>query len=114
MRKISLEDYTFKMKVPDRMNLGQEIEAELPYHFRDQLIGLLFIRELGLNGIELVKANMLAEKILTCEGQELLLEDAEWQRLKTASDVFKGFGKSDVEFVVRINEAEVVEVETKK
>lgn len=114
MRKLNLKDYTVKVKVPDRMNPGQEIEAEFPYNMKDSLVNVLFVRELGLNGVELVKANMLAQKILSCEGEDVLIEEAEWQRLQNAVNVFRGFGKTDVEFVTRINEAEVVEVESKK
>ena len=113
MRKISLTDYTFETKVPDMMKPGSSIDAEFPYHVRDQMASLLFVRDLGLNGAELVKANMLAQKIIANEGDELLLEEAEWQRLKVAVDAFKGFGQSDVEFVNRILEAEEVEVEKK-
>lgn len=114
MRKLNLEDYTVKVKVPDKMNPGQEIEAEFPYHFKDSVLNLLFIRELQLGGAELVKQNVLAVKLETCKDGEILLEEDEYQRIKHAVDVFKGFNRNDVELVIRINEAEVVEVEPKK
>lgn len=113
MRKINLENYTVKLKVPDKMNSGLEIEAEFPYNVKDSLVNVLFVRELGLNGVELVKANMLAQKILACEANEILLEETEWQRLQTAINTAQGFGRPDIEFVRRINEAEVVEVKSK-
>ena len=109
MRKLNLKDYTVKDKVPDRLNLGQEIDIEVLYRVKDSVINLLFTRELGLNGAELVRANMLAQKIEACEN-EALLEEAEWQRLTMAVETFKGFGKHDVELVTRINGAEEVEV----
>ena len=110
MRKINLKDYTVKMRVPDNMNPGQEIEAEFPYHFKDSVLNLMFIRELQLSGAELVKQNVLAIKIETCKDDEILLEEDEYQRIKKAVDVFKGFNRNDVELVTRINEAEVVEI----
>ena len=110
MRKLSLTDYTVKMKVPDNMNPGKEIELELPHHFKDSVLNLMFIRELQLSGAELVKQNVLAIKIETCKDDEILLEEEEYQRIKKAVDVFKGFNRNDVELVTRINEAEVVEI----
>ena len=113
MRKLNLRDYTVKMKVPDNMNPGQEIEAEFPYHFKDSVLNLMFTRELQLSGAELVKQNVLAMKLEQCKDDEILLEEDEYQRIKKAVDVFKGFNRNDVELVTRINEAEVVEVKTK-
>lgn len=113
MRKLNLEDYTVKLKMPDRMNAGKEIEAELPYHVKDSILNLMFIRELQLSGAELVKQNVLAIKIETCKDDEILLEDEEYARIKRAFDTFKGFNRNDVELVTRINEAEVVEVTSK-
>jgi len=110
MRKLNLKDYTVKMKVPDNKNPGKEIIAEYPYHFKDSVLNLMFIRDLQLSGAELVKQNVLAIKIETCKDDEILLEEDEYQRIKRAVDVFKGFNRNDVELVTRINEAEVVKI----
>jgi len=110
MRKLSLKDYTVKMRVPDNNNPGREIGAELPYHFKDSILNLMFIRELQLSGAELVKQNVLAIKLETCKDDEILLEEEEYQRIKKAVDVFKGFNRNDVELVTRINEAEVADI----
>ena len=114
MRKINLKNYTVTMKVPDRLNPGLEIEAEFPFKMKDSLVNVLFVPQLQLNGVELLKANVLGQKILACEGDEILLEDAEWLRLSAAINAAQGFGRMEVEFITRINEAEVVEVEPKK
>lgn len=114
MRKLNLKNYTVKVKIPDQNNLGKEIEAEFPYHVKTSILNLMFTRELQLSGAELVKQNVLAMKLETCKDDEILLEDEEYKRIKTAFDTFKGFGRTDVELVTRINEAEVVEVEPKK
>jgi len=113
MRKLNLKDYTVKVKAPDRMNPGQVIEGEYPYHFKDSILNLLFNPALQLSGAELVKQNVLAMKLETCKEDEILLEDEEYQRIKRAVEVFRGFNRNDVELVTRITEAEVVEV-TKK
>ncbi len=114
MRKLNLKDYMVKVKGPDQMNPGQTIEGEFPYPVKDSILDLMFNRELQLNGAELVKQNVLAMKLEQCKDDTILLEDEEYSRIKRAIDTFKGFGRNDVEFVTRINEAEVVEVETKK
>ncbi len=113
MRKLNLKDYTVKVKVPDQANPGQMIGAEFPYGVKDSILNLLFIPDLQLNGAELVKQNVLAMKLEQCKDGEILLEDAEYNRIKKAVDTFKGFGRNDVELVTRINEAEVVEVKPK-
>ena len=113
MRKLNLKNYTVKMKAPDRMNPGKVIEGEYPYHVKDSILNLMFTRDLQMGGAELVKQNLLAMKLEQCKDDEIILEDAEYQRIKKAIDVFKGFNRHDVELVTRINEAEVVEVKTK-
>ena len=113
MRKLNLRDYTVKVKVPDKMNPGQEIDAEFPYRFKDSVLNLLFTKELQLSGAELVKQNVLAMKLEQCKEDSILLEEDEYQRIKKAVEVFKGFGRNDVELVTRINDAEVVEVKSK-
>ncbi len=113
MRKLSLKNYTVKMKYPDQMNPGGMIDAELPYGVKDSILNLMFIPALQLNGAELVKQNVLAMKLEQCKEDMILLEDEEYNRIKRAVDAFKGFGRNDVELVERINEAEVVEVKPK-
>lgn len=113
MRKLNLKDYTVKIKVPDKINPGQEIDIEMPYRSKSSILNLMFIKELQLSGADLVKQNVLALKLEQCKDDEILLEEEEWQRIKKAVDVFKGFSRNDVELVTRINEAEVVEVEQK-
>ena len=114
MRKLNLKNYTVKLRIPDQMNPGQMIEGEYPYHTKDSILNLLFIPDLQLGGAELVKQNVLAMKLEQCKEDEILLEDEEYNRIKRAMDTFKGFNRNDVELVTRINEAEVVEVESKK
>ena len=110
MRKLELANYTVKMKAPDRLNPGKQIEIEGPYYVKDSILNLMFCRELGLAGAELVKQSILAEKIENCKEDFILLEEEEWQRIKRATEVFRGFTRPDVVLVKRITEAEKVDV----
>ncbi len=113
MRELNMRDYTVKVRVPDKLNPGMYIDAELPYYFKDSLLILLFNPALQLNGADLVKQNVLAMRLEQCKEDEILLEDEEYNRIKKAVDIFRGFGRNDVELVTRINELEVVEVKKK-
>jgi len=113
MRKLNLKDFTVTVKIPDSQHPGEAIDAEMPYKFKDSILNLMFIRELQLDGAELVKQNVLAMKLEQCKDDEILLEDEEYRRIKKAIDTFKGFKRQDVELVTRINEAEAVEVKSK-
>jgi len=106
MRRLKITNYTVKVKVPDQRNLGQEIEIELPYHFKTSVLNLMFLPELKLSGAELVRQNMLAMKLEACTNEEIELADEEYQRIKKAVDTFAGFTRQDVELVERINNAE--------
>ena len=112
MRKLNLANYTITMK--EKTPLGEIVDAQYPYHVKDSILNLLFIPDLQLSGAELVKQNVLAMKLEQCKEDEILLEEEEYQRIKKAVDTFRGFDRNAVELVTRINEAEVVEVESKK
>jgi len=114
MRKLNLKDYTVKMRVLDKINPGEKVEAEYPYDVKTSIMNLMFNTALQLGGAELVRQNILAMKLEQCNDDEILLEDEEYDRIKKAFDTFKGFSRADVELVRRINEAEKVEVEPKK
>lgn len=105
MRKLDLSDYTVKRKTPDKANPFNEIEIELPYRVKDSILNLMFVPQLQLSGAELVKQNALALKIEACKEGEILLEEAEYERVKKALSTFKGFTRDDVELVTRIMEA---------
>lgn len=108
MKKIKLEDYEVEVRTP------KEGIKQTNYEVKTSIIGLLFQPELRLSGVELLKQNKLAEKILQYKDSEILLEDAEYNKIKQAVDVVKGFGKNDVELVRRILEAEDVSVKEVK
>ena len=113
MRKLNMANYMVKVKAPDKMNPGQMIEGEWPYNPKESILNLLFQPALQLTGAELVRQNLLAIKLEQCKEDEIILEDEEFNRIKKAFDIFKGFNRNDVELVERINNAEVVEVNEK-
>jgi len=103
-RKIDLEPYpvTFAPKLPD---------GEYPtYDVRTSLVNLCFIPELQLNGAALMLHQKIAQQILDA-GDYVLLAAGDWGRLAETVDKHTGFGRADVEFVRRVKEAALVDVQ---
>lgn len=103
MRTIKLRDYTVKLKDQE----GNDVIV--PYIVKNSILTLLTARELKLNGPDLLKNNALALKINDM-GDEALLEEEEYARLKRSVEMLQGFGQEDVEFIRRIMEASEVAV----
>ena len=114
MRKLNMANYMVKFSTPDRMIPGKMIESEHPYYPKESILNLLFNPDLQLTSAEVVRTNLLAMKLESCKEDVIILEDEEYNRIKTAVETFRGFGRNEVELIERINEAEVVEVEPKK
>jgi len=114
MRKVNLADYKVKKKAVDPASPDNFTEYFLTYPVKDTILNLMFQREMQLNSAELVKQNALALKIEGCKETVILLEDAEWERLKKAIETFKGFHRDDTELVSRILEAEKVIPDTSR
>ena len=105
MRKITLEPYQVKVRTT-------EGEKEVQYGIKESFVGILFNPGLKLGGTAILKQNELAEKIMLSDG-DVLLEEEEYQRIRTAIETVEGLGKNDVEFVRRILEAKEVSVQEK-
>ena len=105
MFKMNITNYKFSAKTQ------QGDTVEVPYDVRDSVAQVLLNPQQKLNGPGLLKANMLAEKVLTCNDPVFLLEDAEYDMLRKAAETTVGFDRPDVEFVRRIMEAERVTVQ---
>ena len=103
MRKLNLEKYTISV----RDNKG-EIKL-LPYDFKVSLIELMFHPNLKLTGKALLETNIVAEKILKAD-KEILLEEADYNKIKNAVDSFEGFSKNEIELVKRITECPEIKV----
>jgi len=107
MRKLELKHYEVTFR-----NVQGKLET-IPYDFKDAIINLMFHPDLRLSGTELLKTNMLAEKIMETD-EEIILEEEEYSKVKHAIDSFKGFGKNEVELVKRVLECPKIDVKEKK
>lgn len=108
MRKLDLTNYLITQEVLNQANPNEPIKIEIPYNFKDSVIALMFIPELKLSGLELLKQNALALKIEGCSNDSINLEEQEWERLKVAVDSFNGYTRKDVGLVERITNAEQI------
>ena len=108
MRTINLQNYTCQLLD----EFGNPKEAT--YFVKDSLVNLLMHADLGLNGVELLKRQVFASKILTSKDPDLLIEEEEYNCLQHAIQTIRGFSRNDVELVQRIMEAKQVDVEIKR
>jgi len=99
MRNLNLRDYEVTQKV--KGGDGQPIETKAIFNVKDSVINVLFLPELKLMGAALVKQNVLAMKIEQA-GDEVMLEEEEYERVKTAMEKYPAQGRMDVELVDRI------------
>jgi len=106
MRKLNLENYTVSI----RDNKGKL--NDIPYAFKDAIINLMFHPDLRLSGTELLKTNILTEKIMEAD-EEIILEEEEYNKIKNAVDSFKGFTRNEVELVKRVSECPKIDVKEK-
>ncbi len=109
MRKINLENYRVKAKVREE---DKVVEKDLDYDVKDTIISVLFHPDLKLNGRELILRGKLADKIEKAE-KNILLEEADYKKLKDSVEKLQGFGRNELELVDRILNAPSVEVEPK-
>lgn len=107
MRKIDLSNYMVQISLPT----GED--NSYPYIVRKSFVEGLYHPDLRLGYKDLMDNDRLSQKIKNWEGDELLLEESEWERLKHVFETITGFTKQDVELVRRVMEAEKVEVKEK-
>ena len=86
--------------------------GELPYDVKTSITNLMFNPELKLSGRELLAQDALAKKIEDAGGY-VLLEEAEYQKVKRAFDTFSGFSRADLLLVDRVLNAQEVAVKEK-
>jgi hypothetical protein len=97
-------------EVVNQKNPFEPLKIEIPYNLKDSIIALMFIPELKLSGLELLKQNALALKIEGCKEGCIMLEETEWERIKRAVDTFQGFTRKDVGLVERVTNAEQIDI----
>jgi hypothetical protein len=114
MRKISLIPY----KVADGQEKtvagkdGVTTVVKMPdvmYDIKGSLARVLFIPALQLDPRGLIENDRIARKIEDGTDQ-ILLEETEYERLKTAIETHKGYAREDLEMVQRVMDAEEITV----
>ena len=112
MRKIQLENYMVQM----RDEKGDMVPK--PYNVKESMVSCLLHPVLKLTGRELLLRGKLATQIEEAEIKEgkgfILVEEADYAKLKKAFETIEGFTKSDMELVRRVLEAEETDVEEVK
>ena len=107
MRKLDLKKYTISIR--DAKGVTQSI----PYDFKESLIQLMFHPNLKLSGKALLETNIVAEKLMKAD-KEILLEEEEYNKIKSAIDGFQGFSQNEVRLVERIYNCPQIDVKEKK
>lgn len=87
---------------------------KLPYDVKTSMSDLILAPQLKLNGTALMRNWKIAEKILNCKDEYVLLTQEEYLILKNSTEEIDVFSKNDVQLIMRINDAEQVEVDEKK
>jgi predicted glycosyltransferase involved in capsule biosynthesis len=93
LRRIDLKNY----------DVG-EGDKKFPYDVKGSMVNALFNPDLRLGFKELFENDRVAQKINSAQ-DHVLLEEAEYQKLKQAFESFRGYNKEDVELVRRVLEA---------
>ncbi|MEN6396736.1 MAG: hypothetical protein ABFC78_09665 [Methanoregula sp.] len=105
MREINLDPYFVEAELPDGT------KKPFPYIVKQSICGALFLPEQRLGMAELLDNDRLAQKIKAWpEGSPLLLEEAEYQKIRAAFEAHRGYTEHDVELVRRIMNAPEVAV----
>jgi len=100
MRKLDLSNYPISVA-------GQEPQS---YLVRDSLVAVLFYPR-DLSKAESLIRDDLATRILLHPADEILLEEVDFERIKSSLDAFTGFTRNDVPLIRRIESTPTVEVE---
>jgi hypothetical protein len=100
MRELNIKTYNVKVKINDN---GEVKDKELPYDVKGSLIEILFAKDnQQLPVREAMARDKICKRIEDCESDTILLEDAEWEKLKSSAEKLSFVGRNDVELVSRI------------
>lgn len=106
MRKIRVENY------PVTIGTANNQEVTEDFKVKESLAICLCHPQLQISGLELLNRRKILDKIEAADGT-LLLEDDEWQKLKTALETITGMSKNEIPMIERVTEAEEIEVKEK-
>ena len=98
MRKINLTQYFIEVE-----------DKKLPFDVKGSIYAALYHPDLKLAAMALLSNDRLAQKIKSA-GDSILLEEAEYQKIRSAFETLRGWEVHDVELVKRVFDAEEVEV----
>jgi len=99
MRNLNLRDYQWTQKIQNPV--GGVEEVTIPFNVKDSIINIMFLPALKLMGAALIRQNILAMKIEQ-SGDEVMLEEEEYGRVKAAAESFPARSRADVELIDRI------------
>jgi hypothetical protein len=102
MRRIDLTDYPTEVPTEEGMKT-------VSYSVKTSIELALYNPELKLNYKELFENDRVAQKIQKANGS-VLLEESEYEKLRTAFEGIKGLRKADIELVRRVMESPEVTV----
>jgi hypothetical protein len=107
MRKLDVSDYPCEVLRATPENPEGVLITE-PYEVKKSIVGVMFSQE-RLDAHELLERDDLAKKVLSSNGF-ILLEEAEYIRIKAAFEAFRGFRRIDVDLVRRVMNAPEIKV----
>jgi hypothetical protein len=103
MKRIDLTKYT--IPVQQRADDGTVKTVDLPYDVSTSIVEILFSREQQLSGLELLRRDDIARKVLKATA-DIILDEVEYAIVKKATELVKGLSRNDVELVRRIFNAQ--------
>ena len=103
MRKINIKNYKVELK-------GKLVN----YSVKDTMINMILHPAHRHTGKSLLESNLLAEKFENCKEENILISEDEYSKLQHGMKIVTGWSKNEVEFVKRIEYAELVSVEESK
>ncbi len=113
-RLVALPEESADGEVPALGRIIQEMKAglakEIDYDVKNSLIEVLFAPNQGLGARDILDRDDLARLIRDWPDAVLLLEDAQYDKIKQAADSVRGFTRNDVEFLRRVLQAPKVDL----
>ena len=116
MRKISLIPYKIMdgpvQRIPQPDGTFKEVKMPDAMHdMKQSIANILFIPELRLGIRDAIEHDRIARKV-EAAGDEVVLEEAEYAKIKNALDVFTGYSRNDIELISRVRDAPEIDANT--
>jgi len=83
----------------------------LDYDVRKSLASMMFIPELHLGARDIIENDRIARKIESAQ-DEVVLEEAEYARIKQSFDLFQNYSRNDLELIRRVRDAPEIDANT--